>query len=273
MARRAVSPTLMRLTKEAKIVDLISPKKRIGQLFDVAFDLLKIKSRRHEYIYKSALTQRVLLGTHSLQTASMLTEFRVGKCKADMVILNGTATAYEIKTERDSLSRLSRQISSYRDVFAKVYVIAGENHVGSIYPSVPSDVGIMVLSNRHRISTLREAEHRPERTSALAIFDSLQLKEAVMVLRTLDVKIPDVPNTKLYSTIRSEFAKLEAATTHEAMVTVLKKTRHLLPLANLLEKLPKSLHTAALTVPLRTEDRERLLSAVNTRIGDALNWG
>lgn len=242
-------------------------------MFDVAFDLLKAKDHRHEYIYKAALTQRILLGTHSLQTASMLTEFRVGKCKADIVILNGTATAYEIKSERDSLARLERQVEAYRNVFAKVYVIAGENHIDSVYAEIDRDVGVLVLTGRQNISTVREAMHRPERTSALAIFDSIQLREAVLILRMLGAAVPDAPNTKLYAAVRDEFAKLDSVRTHEAMVAVLKKTRHLQPLANLLNHLPESLHTAALSIPLRIADRERLLRAVNTNIGDALNWG
>ena len=33
---------------------------------------------------------------------------------------------YEVKSERDSLTRLERQIAAYATVFAKVYVIAAE---------------------------------------------------------------------------------------------------------------------------------------------------
>ncbi|MEI9986083.1 MAG: sce7726 family protein [Aliidongia sp.] len=54
-----------------------------------------------------SVTQKILMGKHSLRTASMLNEFRAGSCKADLVILNGTATVYEIKSERDSLTRLA----------------------------------------------------------------------------------------------------------------------------------------------------------------------
>src|ERR1019366_3298937 len=112
LARKGTSPLLMKLAKEATIIERLPISRPIGLLFDVAFEVLKRKTNRHKYIYKAALTQRVLLGTHSLQTASMLTEFRTGNHKADMVILNGTATAYEIKSERDSLTRLSNQIEA-----------------------------------------------------------------------------------------------------------------------------------------------------------------
>src|SRR4029453_5364083 len=100
-------------------------------VFDAAFAVLKKGGLRDEYIYKAALTHRVLLGKHSLKTASMLTEFRAGDCKADISILNGTTTVFEIKSERDSLTRLARQIENYKRVFASVFVIGGENYVGA----------------------------------------------------------------------------------------------------------------------------------------------
>src|SRR5690242_16453091 len=120
LARRGMSPLLTRLAHESSLLSYVCEDDPVSRLFNVAFNVLKRKNNRHEYIYKAALTQKVLLGTHSLQTACMLTEFRVGKCKADLAILNGTATAYEIKSERDSLARLERQVLTYMDVFAKV---------------------------------------------------------------------------------------------------------------------------------------------------------
>lgn len=272
MARRGASPTLMRLAKESSLLKQISKRKTVGNLFDAAFELLKEKNYRDEYVYKAALTHKILLGTHSLRTASMLAEFRVGKRKADLVILNGTATAYEIKSERDSLSRLQDQISSYRKVFAKVNVIAGERHVESIFSNTPDDVGVLMLSNRHRISTLREAENCPERTSPQEVFECIRLNEAKEILRLLGVAIPSLPNTAMYEAVREKFIKLDAKEAHLGMVTVLKKERCLMPLAELLDHLPESLHTAALSTPFRKVDRPKLLRAINTRLADASSW-
>jgi len=86
----------------------------------------------------------------------MLTEFRVGECKADLAILNGTSTVYEVKSERDSLSRLERQVAAYAKVFASVYVIAAETHVSAVIASVPKDVGVLCLNGRYQISPVRE---------------------------------------------------------------------------------------------------------------------
>jgi hypothetical protein len=272
MARKGKSPLFARLASESHLLDHLPLYGRVCGLFEAAFSLLKREGYRHEYIYKAALTHKILLGKHSLQTASMLNEFRVGECKADLAILNGTATVYEVKSERDSLSRLERQVAAYATVFARVYVIAAESHVDAVMGSIPRDVGILRLNSRHQISTLRDAVDRPERTSPAAIFDSIRTEEARMILLSHGVSVPIVPNTVLNSVLRQLFIKLDGRRAHEGMVHVLKKTRNLLPLSDLVSQLPHSLQTAALSVPLRKLDHTRLVAAVNTRLEDAMCW-
>ncbi|MCH7498848.1 MAG: sce7726 family protein [Nitrospinae bacterium] len=272
MARRGRSPLFARLLKESCLVDIFSETKKVSQLFEIAFSFLKRKHCRHEYIYKAALTQKVLLGVHNLKTAAMLSEFRVGKCKADYVILNGTAAVYEIKSERDTLSRLERQVAAYMKVFARVNVIAGENHIDSVFSLVPKEVGILKLTNRHQITTLRESENAPERTSPVAIFEAIQLREAKIILEDIGIKVPNFPNTQLYEELRSRFIKLNAHDAHYGMVKTLKKTRNLVSLEKLLNELPPSLHTAALSTSLRMQDYGRLLNAINTPTQDAVMW-
>jgi len=272
MARKGKSPLFARLANQSRLLCSMPAASRVYGLFETAFSLLKREGYRDEYIYKTALTHKILLGKHSLQTASMLNEFRVGGCKADIAILNGTASVYEIKSERDSLKRLDRQIAAYAKVFAKVNVIASESHVDAVIGTVPNDVGILVLNNRHNISTLRDAIDRPERTSPAAIFDSIRTNEARLILAAEGISIPTVPNTALYAVLRERFTKLDAIQAHSGMVRVLKKTRNLLSLADLVAQLPPSLHTAALSVPLRKLDHSRLVMAVNTPLREAMSW-
>lgn len=272
MARKGRSPMFARLAKQSLLVDILPGVPRVHSLFDAAFSLLKRRGYRHEYIYKAALTHKILLGTHSLQTASMLNEFRVGECKADIAILNGTATVYEVKSERDSLSRLQRQVAAYAKVFARVYVIAAESHVAAVLETMPDEVGVLKLNDRHKISTLREATDEPERTSPAAIFDSIRTPEARMILQSRGIAIPTVPNTELHTVLRKLFVELDPRVAHQGMVEVLKRTRNLLPLSDLVAQLPASLQTAALSIPLRKVDHARLVSAVSTRLDDAMAW-
>ena len=272
LAKKGRSPLFARLASQSRLCHSLTPSSCVAALFDAAFGLLKREGYRHEYIYKAALTQRILIGKHSLRTASMMNEFRVGECKADVAILNGTATVYEIKSERDSLTRLERQVTAYATVFAKVYVIAAETHVQAVMKTVPGFVGILRLNGRQQISTEREALEQPERTLPSAIFDSIRSNEARMILSSLGVTLPSVPNTALHALLRKEFIRLEPVQAHSEMVRVLKQTRNLLPLASLVSQLPHSLQTAALSIRLRKADHERLVMAVNCSLQDALRW-
>jgi len=273
IARKGSSPLFARLVKESSLLDSIKLTDPIKTLFKNAFSILRKKDNRHEYIYKAAIMHKVLLGVHSLQTASMLSEFRVDKCRADTVILNGTSTVYEIKSERDNLEKLEKQIAAYRNIFASVNVITGENHLDAVAKIVPDDVGILLLTDRHQIREIKESKDLPCRTKPEVIFDSIQLNEAKKILDLMGIETPAFPNTQAYQVLRNFFITMDPENTHSAMVKVLKNTRSLLPLDNFIQKLPSSLQAAAITTPLRKQDRERLINVLDTPVYDAItNW-
>jgi hypothetical protein len=272
LARQGKSRTFARLLLESTLKDAISASEPISELFESAFALLTKKDLRYEYAYRAAVTHKILLGVHSLNTASMLSEFRVGTSKADLVILNGTSTVYEIKSERDNLDRLSAQLASYFKVFSRVNIITSESHVETLLGTVPPYVGVLLLNNRLKISTVREAQDRVEDFCQLTILDSLHRREAFDILRAFDLPIPDVPNTRLHAELGRIFAKLPARKLHECMIRVLKETRSLLPVSELAGALPKSLKPLAFSTSLRQQDQERLITSLTTPVSEALTW-
>lgn len=272
LAKKGRSGLFRRLLDQANLPECCGPNATVGNAFDSAFGILKISGIRDEYIYRAALTNKVLLGKHSLRTASMLNEFRAGACKADLVILNGTATVYEIKSERDSLTRLKNQIDNYMRVFAAVNVIASEDHLDGVLAAVPPEVGVMWLSKRYRIKTVRDAVEQPERVCPQVVFDSLRSAEASAILKAMSVPVPDVPNTQRHLLMRALFAELRPAELHRQMVRTLKRSRNLMPLSGLVDKLPESLHAAALSVPVRRADHGRLVAAIATPLETAKAW-
>ena len=274
LAARGRSPLFARLAGDSGLtLARIEPRPaRVRDLFDAAFDVLRWRDHRDEYIYKTALMHRVLLGTHSLATAAMLTEFRVGPCKADVVILNGTSTVYEIKSERDNLDRLQNQMTSYLQVFARVNVITGQNHLASILSSVPNEVGVLVLTDRLRISTVREAHSNLDRISPSVVFNSLQRDEAQRILEGNGCSIPALPNTQISQALKALFVALPPRVVHAGFVEVLKRTRSPLPLRDVLQSIPTSLQAAAVSVPLSARNRSRLTQAMDVNLDEALSW-
>jgi hypothetical protein len=272
LATKGRSALFRRLLDQTELHTRCGRTATVGDAFEAAFEALKIAGLRDEYIYRAALTQKILMGKHSLRTASMLNEFRTGACKADLVILNGTATVYEIKSERDSLARLANQVSNYKRVFASVNVIASEGHVNGVLATVPDDVGVLCLCKRYRISSVREAVDRPERIVPEEVFESIRSAEAVAILTALGVSVPDVPNTQRHTAMRALFAELEPAALHHQMVRTLKRSRNLAPLSDLVNCLPGALHAAALSIPVRRADHARLVSAVATPLTATMAW-
>lgn len=270
LAKKGQSSLFARLANDSCIE--FDPHEPIRNFFNRAFRILQKKNYRHEYIYKSAITHKILLGKHSLKTAVLLNEFRVCNNKADTVIINGTSTVYEIKSERDTLARLKQQISSYRKIFANVNIITGENHINSVLESVPYDVGVMLLNNRCQISTIRESIDSVNNIESEAIFYSIQVQEAKKILKNNGYEIPKLPNTKIFKALKERFITLKPEDAHSGMVNVLKSTRCHLSLCNLINSLPKSLQAVALSTSLRKHDHLKLVNAVNTSMSQAMQW-
>jgi hypothetical protein len=244
----------------------------VGSAFDDAFDLLKESGRRDEYVYRSAITHKIVLGRHSLRTAVVLSEARAGLRKADVVVLNGTSTAYEIKSERDSLSRLRNQLDSYRKVFAAVNVVASEVHLNDVLSAAPADVGVLVLSRRFTLQTEREAVNDPNRISPLMVLDTLRAPEAISILKSLEIEVPQVPNTQLRTELQLLFADLEPALVHDQMVSALKRSRSQSTMLDFVQSVPASLRALALSIRIATANRARIAEAVNTPLNVALAW-
>lgn len=269
LAVKGYSPLFARLFRQT---GLPTPN-NVASAFEEALAALRKSEFRDEYVFRAALTKNILLGRHSLNTASMLTEFRTGASKADVVILNGTGTVYEIKSDRDSLSRLQGQLSDYRKVFGCVYVITGEKHISEVINGTPNAVGVMSLTKRGTIHTVREAVDQSSLVCPITIFDSLRISESRAVIESFGITVPHAPNTMLHGLLREYFKKLDPVAVHSEMVKILKKTRNQAPLENMIRQLPASLQPAALSVKVKKSDHDKLTRAINTPFVDALSWG
>ncbi|MDQ3802761.1 MAG: sce7726 family protein [Acidobacteriota bacterium] len=194
----------------------------LGRLFDGLYDFLR-RNYRCEYVYKNALANKILLGRHSLNTSALLTEFRVGRSKADVVIVNGTSSAYEIKSELDSLGRLNRQLDSYRRVFDKVFVVTHRSQLGKVERGVGRDAGILLLTDRYTLKTVREARPNAGDVSPLSIFNCLRRDEYCQIVGREFGYVPGVHNSRSYAECKRLFASLEPAVAHRRMVGALRR--------------------------------------------------
>ncbi len=268
-ASKGRSPLAAAILKEAGLFREFDPAILLRDFFDQVHTLL-FRSYRNEYIYKNAIARKVLLGVHSLNTASMLTELRAGSCKADVVVLNGTSTVYEIKSAYDSTDRLTRQIAAYQQVFDRVNVITSDSQLDKVAGVVSDDIGLMVLTDRYTISTLREPSSLKRSVRPEVIFDSLRRNEYEQIVKEHFGKVPQVSNARMYQACRELFSVLDPTTAHDSMVAVFKKRDNSKHLRDFVLSVPESLTAVSLSCKLGVASQARFSRLLNTAIGSCL---
>ncbi|ABI71497.1 sce7726 family protein [Shewanella frigidimarina] len=220
------------------------------------------KHYRYEYFYKNTIANNRLLGRHSLRTAAMITEFRVGKNIADCVIFNGSSTCYEIKTEFDSLSRLDAQLESYLKLFDNTYVVSDSKFLSTLNAMIPKDVGIIELSKRGYLSTVREANdlsHVP--ISVDLIMNSMRAVEYMALTDSIFGFIPDVGNIKIYSECRLLLETVDPCKLREHFRIVMKRMRS--NNEKVLTAFPRSLTNAGVSYKLPIKLQNQLINLFN----------
>lgn len=270
--KQARSPLFARLIRQTRLGSNPISDASVGGALDDAFDLLSKSRFRADYVYRAAITQKILLGRHSMNSATLLNEVRAGSSKADVVVLNGTSTAYEIKSERDSLARLQSQISNYRSVFATVNVVVSKSHLSEVISATSDDVGVITLSERFRFQTIREAQNRPDRIVPTILLETLRIEEALQILVRLGQELPEVPNTQIRSELVRLFSEMDPITVHEEMVRTLRISRSQANLTEFIKSMPVSMRAALLAARPNNKCRGLVKLAVNTPLVEALAW-
>jgi hypothetical protein len=270
LAATGRSPLAAAILKEAAFPHVLDPATPLWEFFDQVYALL-FRSYRNEYIYKNVIAQKILLGVHSLTTTCMLTEFRAGNCKADTVLLNGTSAVYEIKSAYDSIERLARQITAYRQVFDNINVITSESQAEKVSAAVEKDIGLMVLTDRNTIRTVRAPVSLKHSTQPSVIFDSLRRNEYEQIIECHFGTVPHVSNARIYQACRDLFSTLSPGTAHDAMVTVLKKRGNNRGLNEFVASVPASLKALSLSCRLNNAEQVRFSHALNSDVGDCFS--
>jgi hypothetical protein len=272
LAHTGHSTTASRLLRQYHLFEQFHAEMAVKDFYNEIFEQL-VKNYRHEYIYKNAIAEKILLGKHNLNTAFMLTEFRADDCFADAIVLNGTSHVYEIKSEMDSFDRLDRQISAYRKLFDFITVITSERLYSVIETRLSKGIGIMVLADRgyaFRRNPRREPVSNRNNVNPIAILNSLQQKEYLKIINNVFGKsLKTIPNTMIYSEAKKLFERLPPEIAHDAMVDVLTKRRDTRRISDFIADVPKSLKAASLSMQLTNAERMKFIDILQKNISVA----
>ena len=133
-------------------------------------------------------------------------------------------------------------------------------------------VGVLVLNERHQLTTVRPATEDCDRIVPAVVFDSLRTNEIRNILSQHNVDVPQVPNTQERRILLEYFLQLTPRQVHDAMVKSLRKTRCQASLSNLMESVPSSLRAVVFSTALRKQDHSTLVSTLNVPMQNVLAW-
>ncbi len=269
LEQKGYSPYLSEVCTNSGLLERLDYSTTLGQFFDSTYHLL-FKSYRNEYIYKNVIANKILLGKHSLNTSQMLTEFRVAKNKADVVILNGTTTVYEIKSQYDSFARLGKQIESYLEIFDYINVITSPSQAEKLVTILPEKAGILVLTDRNTISTIREPKPNKENINPTILFDSLRKPEYLRIIKKYYGAIPDVPNTQIYRECKKLYCKIPPMYANELTVETLKGRNNPKILKDFINKAPSSMSAYALSIGGQEKKLHKIMALFDNTIDSLL---
>lgn len=237
----------------------------VAEVLDRGYGAL-VRQYRAEYVYKNELASKIVFSRHSPRTASLVSELRTGGSILDVAVFNGTSTAYEIKTEYDTLARLPDQLRDYLRVFDKVFVVTYAAAVDSVLKVIPQDVGLMVLTTRGALSTVREATSNIARLDLDCMFNVLRRSEYLRILERTHQWQADVPRGYLFAEAKRRFCELEPEVAHAEAVSELRLRTTDDATVNFVRSLPSSVRTLGLSEPLSGIGQQRLTAALQQTI-------
>lgn len=242
-------------------------QKKNRQLISEIYCELK-NNYRNEYFYKNTLLNKLLLGVHSINTTTALTEVPIAKSKADFVLINGKAVVYEIKTELDNLERLSSQIDDYYKAFDHVAVVTFEKNLlqlQKVLDSIDKPVGIYVLRKNGKLGTIQKPQRYIEDLNKEIIFKLLRKNEYENIITHYYGYLPEVSQFKFYTACKQLFLKIPL---EESYLYVLKNLKKRMQLEKQeFVKVPYELKFLAYFMELKCDDYQKLETFLEQQYG------
>lgn len=175
-----------------------------------------------EFVLKNELLNRIFLTRHNPLNATVLTEMRVGRNRVDLVVVNGTTTAYEVKSRFDSLARVRAQTQAYLTVFERVYVVCDQHKAAEALSITQPEVGVMVITANGGFRYARKAA--PSTClDRRAMLTCMRKPEYQSVARRRFGELPEVPNMRERATYLEMFETLSVRDLQREFVCVLRE--------------------------------------------------
>ena len=197
--------------------------KNNGEIISEIYSYMS-KNYRNEYFYQNTLLNKLLLGRHSINTTTALTQIPINKSKADFILINGKAVVYEIKTELDNFERLKNQINDYYKAFSHVCVVTCEEYYKKLIKILKNtNVGICILTNKNTLRFEKEPVADFSNITHKHLFKVLHKKEFEDILLEIFKKLPQATPAFYYDECYNWFESIPIMDVYKETLIQLKK--------------------------------------------------
>jgi hypothetical protein len=219
--RALIAKNYLGIVREMGLMALAEAGATIADLFEWAYARL-YETYRCEYVYKNEILHRRVLSRQHPSHTAIASEFLIGNNRLDLLVINGTTVAYEIKTGYDHLERLPSQMEAYLSVFDRVNVVCDPAFIDSVKSLVDERIGILSLTPRGSLSVARSSTSNVRNVDPVAIFNVLRATEYVPAVRKLFGVALEVPNTQRRRAHLDYFKTLPSSVAHEVLLRSLR---------------------------------------------------
>jgi hypothetical protein len=190
----------------------------------VAYSYLK-QHYRCEYVYKNEIAIQLLLKYHNDNSATLLKEVASDGSIADIIIINGETVAYEIKTERDSFERLSKQLNSYQYLYDKLYIVTYPEAIDALNKRISEDIGIISFGQSGLMEVMRESGSFEDRFNPDKAILTLRQSELVQAHKKYVGELPEMGTALIYEFCYKWFMSLDKTDSHIVFNEALKSRK------------------------------------------------
>jgi len=222
------------------------------------------KQYRCEYVYKNNLVSK-LIKEHCLKTTLILNELKIGTSKADLVMLNGSVRVFEIKTELDDFSKLSKQLRDYQKFADAVYIVTDEKYakrLESEYGQTP--FGIITLDTKNNLCTIKDACTDRSLFDFDTIFKILRKQEYLDLTAKNYGFIPNVPNTQIFKVCHQLLSEINIVTFQKQVLLKIKDRRLKEPALLTASQTPKELKHICNSLDFSTIEYQKLYNFLSS---------
>lgn len=227
-------------------------------------------SYRNEYYYMNTLLNKLLVGIHSVNTTTALSQIRIADHIADFVMINGEGQVYEIKSDLDNFERLNDQLYDYYKAFSKVSVLASDHERERVEKvldkmgDMGNSVGIYILSEKDTIFSKnrgRPPKQYDDNLDYKCIFALLRKKEYENIILQYYHELPQVPPVFFYKACLEMFRGIPILDAQNLAFKELKKRNKISKIV--FDDIPSELKAAVYFSGLYKKTPE-LISMLNT---------